>query len=70
MRMKNIIYLFVALSVVFELCGCESNMVLEYKNIAHFKITEYKDGENSALQIIGLCMHSNYVVKKSFFASA
>lgn len=66
MRMKKIIYLFVALYVGFELCGCESNMALEYKNIADFKITEYKDG----VQIIGLCMHSNYVVKKSFFASA
>lgn len=65
--MKKFIYFFILLSFHFGLWGCMSNMkVLEYKNIANFKITEYKENENLLLQITGLCIHSNYVVKKIY----
>ena len=62
--MKRLFYLIVFLSMAFELWGCALNMILEYKNVSNFVVSEHKVENNTVLTISGLCMHSSYVVKK------
>ena len=62
--MKKNIYIFILIALSFKLWGGTWNMVLEYEKLSDFKVVEEKNGNDIVLQISGLCMHSNYVVKK------
>ena len=64
--MKKLFYLIVFLSISFELWGCALNMILEYKNVSNFVVSEQKVDDDTVLTVSGLCMHSSYVVKKIY----
>ena len=64
--MKRLFYLIVFLSIAFELWGCALNMILEYKDVSNFVVSEHKVENDTVLTISGLCMHSSYVVKKMY----
>lgn len=64
--MKKLFYLIIFLSITFELWGCTLNMILEYKDVSNFVISEHNIQDDTILTVSGLCMHSSYVVKKIY----
>ena len=63
MKKNTLIILFLHFFII-QLWSCSLQMILEYKYIGNFKLEECKDEDNFSLKISGLCMHSNYVIKK------
>lgn len=65
MTMKKVIIRFTLLTIL-SIClwSCLSQIVLEYNDIDNFEITECRNGNELSIKISGLCMHSNYVIKK------
>lgn len=65
MTMKKVMIRFTLLTIL-SIClwSCLSQMVLEYNDIDNFEITECRNGNELSIKISGLCMHSNYVIKK------
>lgn len=60
--MKTIITLcLLCLFPVFSACG--SNMLLRYKSVQNFNVSEIDLKPNVVLEISGLAMHSSYAVK-------
>lgn len=64
--MKRLFYLIIFLGITFELWGCTLNMILEYKDVSNFVVSEHKVEDDTILTVSGLCMHSSYVVKKIY----
>lgn len=62
--MKRLFYFIIFLSISFEIWGCALNMILEYKDVTNFVVSEHKVEDDTILTVSGLCMHSSYVVKK------
>ena len=64
--MKRFFHLIIFLGIIFELWGCTLNMILEYKDVSNFVVSEHKVEDDTLITVSGLCMHSSYVVKKIY----
>ena len=64
--MKRLFHLIIFLGIIFELWGCTLNMILGYKDVPNFVVSEHKVEDDTLLTVSGLCMHSSYVVKKIY----
>lgn len=64
--MKRLFHLIIFLGITFQLWGCTLSMILEYKDVSNFVVSEHKVEDDTLLTVSGLCMHSSYVVKKIY----